>query len=69
MLVRKMNLDDELLIGGKVRVKVLGVSRGSLRIGVAGPDSVSFEFITPKPRPAIALFNRLKLAGGTRDAA
>lgn len=37
MLVLSRKADEEIIIGGAVRVKVLDVQRGRVRIGVSAP--------------------------------
>ncbi len=45
MLLRKMKLGEELLIGGNIYIKAIESSRGGIRIGISAPREVQVTHI------------------------
>jgi carbon storage regulator len=43
MLVLTRRIDEEIVIAGSIRVKVLAVRGDRIRIGVSAPDSVAVD--------------------------
>lgn len=43
MLVLSRRLGEEIVIDGQIRLVVLGVRQGRVRLGISAPDSVSVD--------------------------
>ena len=43
MLVLKRRKNEELVIGGVVRIRILGIDRGQVRLGVQAPAKVRVD--------------------------
>lgn len=40
MLVLSRNLNEEIIIGGNIRVKIIAIRGGRVRLGIQAPDDV-----------------------------
>jgi carbon storage regulator len=43
MLVITRRIDEEIVIDGRIRIKVLGVDRGKVKLGFLAPKEVSIK--------------------------
>ena len=61
MLVLSRKPNQQIVIGGNIRVTVVGVRGNQVRLGIEAPDAVKVyreELCAPPPAPAAALRRR-----------